>query len=235
MTSSTAAIGSTGGFRCDFCEREFRKESSLAVHLCEQKRRHRERDEVGVRMGFAAYLRFYEITQGSSRLRTWQDFRNSSYYRAFVRFGRHCQAIRAVNVPAFTDWLIRTNEKLDHWCRDPVYVTYLLQHVRTENVTDALVRAIECAQSWSERTDCPAHDYLRYGNDNSICHDIMTARVTGWILYNSASGQQFLDRINPEQIAMTWDWIDTDVWQRRFRDYAADTEYAREMLHQAGW
>lgn len=235
MTSSTVSSDTVQGFRCDFCNREFRKESSLLVHLCEQKRRHRERDEVGVRMGLAAYLRFYEITQGSSRLRTWQDFCSSSYYRAFVRFGRHCQEIKAVNVAAFTDWLIHSNTKLDHWCRDSVYVTYLLQHVRTENVADALIRAIECAQDWSERAHGAAHDYLRYGNDNLICHDIQRARVTGWIVYNCQSGQQFLDRINPDQIAMIWDWIDTDIWQRRFRDYAADAEYARAILCQAGW
>lgn len=223
------------GFRCDFCQKDFRRESTLAAHLCEPKRRHREQNETGVKLGLQAYLRFYEIAQGSARLRGWQDFAESSYYRAFVKFGRHCQAIRAVNYAAFVDWLIRGSIKLDTWCQDQVYLDYLVQHTRQEAVTDALSRAIECSIEWSERTGGIDRDYLRYGNDNTVCHDIVRGRVTAWIIYNCESGRAFLNRINPEQLSLIWSWIDSDVWQRKFRDYASDQAYSQEMLDQAGW
>ena len=71
-------------FICQYCEKLFRRESSLGVHLCEAKRRYQERDEVGVQIGLQAYLRFYEITQGSARLKNFDDFARSPYYRAFV-------------------------------------------------------------------------------------------------------------------------------------------------------
>jgi hypothetical protein len=29
--------------------------------------------------------------------------------------------------------------------------------------------------------------------------------------------------------------IDSDVWQKKFADYSADQEYAKEILTQAGW
>jgi hypothetical protein len=32
-----------------------------------------------------------------------------------------------------------------------------------------------------------------------------------------------------------WPWIDPEFWQKKFRDYPADQEYAREMLAKAGW
>lgn len=222
-------------FRCEFCSKDFRRETTLLAHLCEPKRRYRERDEIGVKIGLAAYLRFYEITQGSARLKTWQHFADSAYYRAFVRFGRHCQAIRAVNVPAFTDWLIHNNTKLDHWCQDTIYADYLLQYVRHEAVSDAVERAMRTGQEWSDQTNNPSQDYLRYGNDNRICHDITRGRVTAWTIYNCASGREFLTRINSEQLAMIWCWIDADVWQRRFQDYPADQLCAQQMLSQAGW
>lgn len=221
--------------QCQFCSKIFSKESTLAVHLCEPKRRHQEKNETGVVLGLQAYLRFYEITQGSAKLKTWDDFVASSYYRAFVKFGRHCQAIKAINVPVFIDWLIRQNVKLDHWCRDSVYFDYLVKHVQKENVADALTRAIECSLGWQERTGNPGRDYLRYASDNLICHDISRGLITGWILYNCDSGQDFLNRINTEQVSMIWCWIDTDEWQRKFRDYPADTEYVRGILTQAGW
>lgn len=233
--STISVTDTTTTFRCEFCSRDFRRETTLLAHLCEPKRRFRERDETAVKLAFTAYLRFYEITQGSARLRTWQDFASSAYYRAFVRFGRHCQAIRAVNIPAFTDWLIRGNAKLDHWCRDSVYTDYLIEHVCRENVGDALARAVITGQEWSDDTGNPVSDYLRYGNDNRVCHDITRGRVTAWAIYNCESGREFLIRINPEQLAMIWPWVDADAWQRRFQDYPADQLHAQEILRQAGW
>lgn len=229
------AIQTEVGFRCQYCDKVFRRESSLAVHMCEAKRRYQERDEIGVQLGLQAYLRFYEITQGSARLKTFDDFVQSPYYRAFVKFGRYCVSIRAVNTARFIDWVVRQNKKIDHWCKDSVYTEYLTAHVRSEAATDALARALEAAIDWAEKTGNPDRDYLRYGNDNAICHAVTSGRITGWILYNSDSGTEFLARLNPEQVTMIWNMIDADFWQKRFRDYPADTEYVREMLCQAGW
>ena len=51
---------------CCYCKKSFVKETSLEIHMCEPKRRYREKDERGVQLGLGAYLRFYEITQGSA-------------------------------------------------------------------------------------------------------------------------------------------------------------------------
>ena len=50
-------------FTCEFCKKEFARETSIAVHMCEPKRRRLARDETGVRMGFQAYIKFYETMQ----------------------------------------------------------------------------------------------------------------------------------------------------------------------------
>lgn len=232
--SETSATD-TQQHQCQHCERVFRREASLVAHSCEPKRRYLERDETGVKLGLSAYLRFYEVTQGGGRARTWQDFAGSAYYRAFVKFGRHCQAIRAVNVPRFTDWLINNNRKIDHWCSDGVYAEYLQQYVRQEAVTDALARGIEHAMAWSDSTGNPSHDYLRYGNDNAIAYAISTGRITAWILYNCSSGHEWLERMNADHRSTVWPWIDPEFWQGQFQDHGQDQEYAREILRQAGW
>jgi hypothetical protein len=46
---------------------------------------------------------------------------------------------------------------------------------------------------------------------------------------------EFLGRINQEQLAMIWPMIDADFWSKKFTDYMADQEYAREILKKAGW
>jgi hypothetical protein len=203
--------------------------------MCEPKRRFQEQNETGVRMGFNAYLKFYEITQGSAKLKTFEDFATSPYYRAFVKFGRYCVDTRAVNPARFIEWLLKNNKKIDHWARDSVYTEYLVGYLPIENVNDALARAMEYGIAWSEESGHPAEDCLRYGNANRAVHAVTTGRISPWIVYNCNSGQKFLSELDATQIAMIWPYIDSEVWMKKFSNYVADQEYVREILHKAGW
>ena len=220
---------------CKYCEKSFKKESTLAVHLCEPKRRYQQQNEKGVQIGLNAYLRFYETTQGSAKFKTYDDFAKSPYYNAFVKFGRQCVMINAINVERYIDWLLKNNKKLDHWAKDSMYDEYLQQYLRTEALTDALQRAINYSISWGEEKGCEPHDVLRYGNSNTVTYAISTGKISPWIIYNCESGQQFLNNMNTDQIQIVWPWIDSDFWQKKFRDYPADQAYAEEILRQAGW
>jgi len=221
-------------FECQYCNRSFVKETTLVVHVCEQKKRFQSQNETGIQIALRAYQLFYQM-QSVGQPKTFDDFAHSPYYRAFAKFGNYCVSIRAINITQFTRWLLKNNKKIDYWCRDTVYGEYLAEHLRIENPTDALQRAIEQSIKWSEETGNPPHDYVRFGNDNSLCYAVSTGRLSAWVLYNSAAGEEFLGRLNTEQIAMIWPYVDADFWQKRFRDYPSDVEYIKNILKQAGW
>lgn len=222
-------------FDCAFCGKSFQRESSLAVHMCEIKRRHHDRHERGVELGLQAFLRFYETLQGSSRLKTWDDFVTSSYYKAFVKWGRYCVSTRVINPERFLDWLLRANKKIDRWASDSIYTEYLTQYLPREAAKDAVNRAHEWAQDWSERINSPARDCLRYGNTNTICHAICTGRVSAWVMYNCDSGREVLSNLDATQMQMVWPYIDSDVWSKRFADLPADQAWTESTLAAWGW
>ncbi len=222
-------------YQCEFCKKTFVKETSLEAHMCEPKRRHREQNEAGPRLGLQAFVRFYEIAQGSKKPKTFEDFAKSAYYKAFVKFGRYCVDTHVINPSRMIDWLLKHNKKIDQWCSDRIYTEYLLDHMRVESVSDALTRAIEYGMTWAEKTGHPAHDCLRFGNNNATCYAITAGRISPWVIYNSESGQKFLSELSSEQVTMIWPYIDSDVWQQKFKDYAEDRAYAQEILTKAGW
>lgn len=224
-------------YKCRHCGKSFTKESTLTVHLCEQKRRVQQQNETGVQLGFKAYLRFYEITQGSAKLKTYEDFSSSPYYNAFVRYGRYLVGIRAVNAGSFTDWLLKNNKKLDFWCKDSLYTEWLHEYLKREATQDALERALKEMQQYAD--DHPElkngfTDYFRYGNSNRIIHHITTGRISPWIIYNCVSGVEFLESLTEDQVGIILPYIEPDVWQRKFKDYIADTEWVKDILLKAG-
>lgn len=222
-------------FECDFCKKQFVRESSIEAHLCEPKRRHREQNEPGVRLGLQAFIKFYETAQRSGKTKTFEDFSTSSYYKAFVKFGRYCVDIKAINPARFMEWLLKQQKRIDYWCSDKIYTEYLLYYLQVEAVDDALTRAIEYSIDWNEKTEYPAHDCMRYGNTNALCYAITNGKISPWVIYNCESGQKFLSGLDSTQVAMIWPYIDSDIWQKKFRDYLKDQNYAQEILTRAGW
>jgi hypothetical protein len=222
-------------FACEYCKKEFAKETSIAVHMCEPKRRHLSRNERGVQLGFQAYIRFYETAAGSARNKTFDTFVESAYYRAFVKFGCYCVETRTINPLRFIDWLLKHNKKIDYWCSDRVYTEYLISYLQVEAVADALARAVEFGIDWAETNTAQPNDCLRYGNINAMCYAVTTGRISPWVIYNSESGQRFLSSLDPTQVSMIWPYIDSDAWQQQFAKRPEDQAYAQEILTRAGW
>jgi hypothetical protein len=222
-------------FKCEYCERTFQREQSLVVHVCEQAQRRRNQNNRDVQLGYQAFLRFYESAHGSSRLKTYEDFCRSPYYRAFVQFGKYCIDIHALDPEQFLNWLLKHNKRIDRWCSDKLYTEFLIEYLPTENPGVALTRAIEYSIEWAERNEAAAHDCLRFGNVNAICYAVTTGRISPWVIYNCESGQRLLDNLTGTELASIWSYLDSDVWQRRFAAYPADQLWVKEMLTQAGW
>jgi hypothetical protein len=224
-------------FVCKYCDKDFKRESTLTAHMCEPKHRWQQEKETWVQLGLKAYLRFYEMTQGSAKLKSYEDFVVSPYYKAFVKFGSYCQQIRCINFGNYLDWLLKNNKKLDNWTSDKLYAEWLPGYLQKEAPQDALERALKEMQHYADEHSELKNgfiDYFRYGNGNRICYHISTGRISSWIVYNCDSGIAFLDGLSSEHVMMVLPWIDPDYWQRKFKDHMADTEWVKDILKAAG-
>ena len=187
--------------------------------------------------GLQAYLLFYNSTQTTAKPKTYQDFSESSYYLAFVKFGRYCVDLRCVNFTLFAQWLLKNNKKLDQWCSDKLYEAWLIEYVRKESVQDALERALKEMQEYAEANPelkNGFNDYFRYGNGNRIVYHISTGRISPWVVYNCTSGIAFLGQLTEVQVGMIINWVDPDFWQARFKENQTDIKWAKEILTAAG-
>ena len=220
-------------FVCRYCKKSFVKETTLIAHMCEPKRRYQQEKETGVQLGLKAYLRFYEISQGSAKTKNYDDFVGSPYYTAFVKFGRHLVGVRCVNTASFTDWLLKNNKKIDHWCKEALYLEWLHEYLKKEAVQDALERALKEMQDYADsepKLQNNFNNYFRMGSANRIVHHISNGRISPWIVYNCNSGVDFVGSLNEEQIEIIMPWIDPDHWQRKFKDYLSDSEWVKSVL-----
>ena len=221
-------------FECQFCEKSFKREKTLAVHLCEPKRRWINRDEKYVRLGFLAYNRFYEITQGSTKPKTYEHFSKSNYYTAFTKFGRHVLDINAIDPEKFIDFVITTSVPLDKWCSDAVYETYIRELNKKETAERAVERGILLMQQWSREHDRPYNVFFREISRPRLIHWIKSGRISPWIIFNCDSGDASIAAMTDHEQNMIMAYLEPTFWQRKFSTRQDDVEFVKMVLKEAG-
>jgi hypothetical protein len=220
-------------FKCEYCGKEFVKEKTLAVHVCEQKRRYLAKNEKHVQMGLMTYQKFYEFTQKGRTTKTFDEFAKSPYYTAFIKFGSFMVNTAPIYPELFVEYVVKSGVKLDHWCRDELYEKYIADLIKKEPADGAIQRTIQTMMDWADNQEAPWEHYFKYVNLNRATHDIREGLVSPWILLNTKSGKEMLQRMNDEQLEIVGPMIDPKFWMARFKAVPADTELVKDVIHEA--
>ena len=220
-------------YGCEFCGRTFVRESTVLKHICEYKHRYLARDKQGNRIGYQCFLDFNKKHTASKKPKQYEEFIKSPYYIAFVKFGNYCVGINCLNVNRYIDWLLKNQIKIDNWCSDQTYSKFLCDHLRNEDPLDAIARSIETTIDLSKDANIQHNDIFKYGNVNKICYEITKGKISPWILYQSVSGTQFLDKLNPDHVRMIVDYINPELWAIKFKKDVEKVNEIKQLLKQA--
>ena len=112
-----------------------------------------------------------------------------------------------------------------------MYEIFLINWTRSEPIWDAVSRNIETLTEWSEETNNNLNEYFTKASDAKIISEIVKAKITGWILFGSDTGVNWLDTLLPEQLQSIYKWIDPEIWNRKM-DANPEFESVKSMLNE---
>lgn len=206
------------------------KEKTCLAHVCERKRRAMQESEKRVQAGFMTFNRFYQLTQGSKKPKNYDEFCNSSYYNAFVKFGSFINNVNPLYPDKFIDYVIKSGVKLDHWCRDSLYETYLYDMLKNEPVESAVQRTLQTMMEWGDEHNADFAHYFLYVSLNRAVHDIQNGSISSWVILNSKSGKEMINKMNDEQLEIISPAFDVKFWLNKFNQNPADVALVKEIL-----
>jgi hypothetical protein len=217
---------------CQYCNNGYTKESTLSVHMCEQKRRHLAKDEKHVLLGYQTYVRFFQLTQKVKNQKTYEEFAKSPYYNAFVKFGSFLSNVNPLYTDRYIDFVVTSGVKLDHWCREELYYDYVLDLIKKEPADVALQRSISTMMAWADNNQSQWNHYFKYVSVNRAVYDIKDGKISPWLVLNCESGRQLLSKFNDEQLAIVFAVLEPEFWSKRFRIYPVDMEMVRSVVEE---
>ena len=221
-------------FACEYCGTKFSREKTLFVHVCEQKRRALAKTEKHVVIGYDAFNRFFKlVNKNKTENRSYDEFCKSPYYNAFVKFGSFVSNVNPLYPDKFIDYVVSSGVKLDHWCREELYEKYALDLIKTENVETALQRSISHMLTWAESNNAQWNHYFLYVSLSRAVYDIKDGKISPWIILNSKSGRDLLQKLSDEQLAAISNIIDIPFWTSKFKKLPADVELVKQVVKES--
>ncbi len=217
-------------FICPYCNKEFTRERTLQVHMCEPKRRYLQKNEKWVQNGFIVFQRFYEIHQKNHKPKTYDDFCKSAFYNAFVKFGRFMMHINPIYPEKYIDYVILSKIKLDHWAREDLCEAYLIDTLKVEPVESAIQRSITTMMDWADEQNAQWSDYFRLVNTTRAVQHIQNGKMSPWLVLGCTPGQKMLQSFSDEQLDMVERFIRPDYWKTKFKQYPADHMFVQETV-----
>lgn len=220
-------------YTCQYCSNKFTKEKTLAVHVCEQKRRALAKTERHVVLGYDTYNKFYRMSQNSKVDKTYEDFARSPYYNSFVKFGSFVSNVNPLYPDKFIQYVVTSGVKLDHWCRDELYEKYVLHLIKTEPVEVALERSISHMLTWAEAHGSVWNHYFLYVSLSRATYDIKDGKISPWLVLNSANGKDMLKKMGDDQLSAISNIIDLQFWLNKFKQKPADAELVKQVVKES--
>lgn len=226
-------LGVNKPYSCQFCGNKYMQEKTLAVHICEQKRRYLAKDEKHVNIGYIAFNKFFQLTQKLGHNKSYDEFARSPYYNAFVKFGSFVNNTNPLYPEKFIDYVIRSGVKLDHWCRDSLYEQYVINLIHTESVETALERSVAHMQSWATDNNSVWNHYFKYVSTNRSVFDIKDGKVSPWLVLNCVSGKSMLANFRDDQLSAVGNIIDPQIWVKKFKNQKFDLDLVRQIVKES--
>ena len=219
---------------CKYCGTGYTREKTLAVHMCEKKRRALQKDEKRVRYSFYAFQRFYEKSMNIKNTKTYEEFCNSQYYNAFVKFGSFLNNVQPLYPEKYIDYVVTSGVKLDHWCKEEMYEKYAIELIQKEGVETALERSVTTMMEWAaDQEDAPWNHYFYHVSLNRAVWHIKDGKISPWLVLNCKSGKEMLSKFNDEQLNMIFHIVNPAHWAIRFKRQPKDVELVREVVKES--
>jgi len=219
---------------CEYCGNSYTREKTLAVHMCQPKRRALQKNEKRVQLGMYAFNQFYKLSAGAKKDKTYEEFCKSPYYNAFVKFGSFVSNVKPLYPEKYIDYVVTSGVKLDHWCRDEMYEKYAINLIQKEGVETALERSVMTMMEWADENEpAPWNHYFDHISLNRAVWHIKDGKMSPWLLLNCASGKNMLSKFNDEQLQMIFHIVDPTHWAMRFKRQQRDVDLVKEVVKES--
>lgn len=221
-------------YKCRYCQKEFVRESTLASHLCENKRRMLAKDEKQNRIAYQSWLLFRKLTIANVKHdKSYEDFISNKFFTGFMKLAKHIIDLNLDDPEGFVRFIIMNSVPMHNWQTAVVYETYIKDRTKKETVERAVERSVLNMKAWAEKTGNSWEEYFIKVSTPEAVQDIRMGRISPWCTFATDQGSKLIDRFEPGQVQQLIDYMEPQSWRAKVMRQRQDAEWVQHVFNEA--
>lgn len=221
-------------YKCKYCKKEFVRESTLAGHLCENKRRVLAKDLKQNRIAYQSWLLFRRLTIANIKHdKDYEDFATNNLFMGFMKLAKHIIDLNLEDPEGFVKYIVMNSVPMNKWQTAVVYESYVKDRTKKETVERAIERSVLNMKAWAERTGNSWEDYFSVVNTPDAVQDIRMGRISPWCTFATDQGSRLIDRLEPGQIQQLVEYIEPQSWRAKVMRQQQDAKWVQHVFNEA--
>lgn len=221
-------------YKCKYCGKDFVRESTLAGHLCENKRRVLAKDLKQNRIAYQSWLLFRRLTIANVKYdKDYEEFVSNKYFMGFMKLAKHIIDLNLEDPEGFVKYIIMNSVPMHKWQTAVVYESYVKDRTKKETVERAIERSVLNMKAWGERTNNSWEDYFQKVSTPDAVQDIRMGRISPWCTFATDQGSRLIDRLEPGQIQQLVEYIEPQSWRVKVKRHQQDANWVQHVFNKA--
>lgn len=221
-------------YKCKYCSKDFARESTLAGHLCENKRRILDKDLKQNRIAYQSWMAWRRMSIANVKYdKPYEEFIANRYFTGFMKLSKRIIDLNIDDPEDFVKYISMNSVPMNKWSSDVVYEEYIKSKTRKETVARAMERSMITITEWADKTGNHFSEYFEKVNTVDAVQDIRMGRISPWCLFATDQGGKFVDRLEPNQIQALIDYIEPKSWRARVIREKEESTWIQDIFNKA--
>lgn len=215
-------------YTCEFCGKNFVRESAYTKHRCEQMERHENLKTLVGQAALGYYKKWFDLKR--RRLRNPEGFLQSIHYKPIMKFAEFANRVRLPEPETFIRFVVDKNYGPNVWCHEQVYREYLEYLDRQGDPRTQAAATIKTILRFAEEHDCSFEEFFDRVTTPELVSMIYGRRLSPWLLLHSPKFNRYLQKSEPYEKSLITNVIRPSYWTSRFQKDPSSANYMNAIV-----
>lgn len=209
-------VETTANYVCEFCEKEFIRESAFLEHVCVPMQRHHKMKTAEGVSAWMAYCTW--VKARGQRVPPQSGFLSSHYYQSFIKFAEFVKLMKTIQVEPYIYDMVSQGLSPVIWTNDEVYQQWLRKTTAEKSPTKLAQQTASFLMDYAEDNNVELSKVFTEITAPLFAEWLDMGKISLWFMFGSNVFKQWFQDLEEEERAFLCTKFSVPEWITKLKN-----------------